>query len=312
MILSSLISSCSSDSLSGEPGMEGEMITLRLSIDAGDAEITRSSGNIDHINRIIGAVYDLNGNLLPELGNNDKGQIVIDVVDFPISLDLKLIKGQQYNIVLWGQNNGSDAFNTSDLKAVTIDYSKIPTIGNDVEAFYKSEMFTAVTNGVRKITLSRVFARLNIMMEQPDFELVEEEIGQVEATRLSASSFYDTFNAINNEVSGEPRNVVFDISPIMENEKELQNGADFKNVKLLVSAFIFAPYNSEKFDNLNLRFFSDGNDNQETLLFEMPLNDIPLQRNWNTNIFLSAETVLQKDLEYKTNINNLTKTYNTL
>ena len=300
MIFSSILSSCSSDSLSEEPVMSDETVSLTFNIEAEDLDLTRSSEDLNHINRIIGAVYDLKGNLLPEFGNNDKGQIVIDVKEFPISLELTLIKGQQYNIVFWGQNSECGTFDTSDLKAVKVDYSKLPTIGNECEAFSKSEVFTVVADGIRKITLTRVFARLNIMMTPSDFKSVENEKGSVSATRLNASSLYNTFNAVINEVTEQEENAVFNVSQIVEIESESGIGTDFDNVKLLVSAFMFAPNNSDKFDNLNLEFFPGENDATNALI-DLKLNDIPLQRNWNTNIFLSAETVLQKESENNNN-----------
>lgn len=300
MIFSSLLSSCSSDSLSEEPVMSDETVSLTFNIEAEDFDLNRASRPLNHINKIIGAVYDLKGNLLPELGNNDNGQIVINVEEFPISLDIKLIKGQQYNIVFWSQNSECDAFDTSDLKAVKMDYSKLPTIGNEYEAFSKSEVFTVVADGIREITLTRVFARLNIMMETSDFESIVNKKGTVSTTRLNASSLYNTFNAVTNEVIEVKENAVYNVSVIGEAESGTEIGTDCDNVILLVSAFMFAPGNSEKFDNLNLEFFS-GEKNTAEALMDLQLNDIPLQRNWNTNIFLSAETVLQKESENKNN-----------
>ena len=300
MIFSLLLSACSSDSLLEESGMSDETVSLTFHIEAEDLDLTRNSGDLSHINKIIGAVYDVRGNLLPEFGNNDKdnGQIVIDEVEFPLSLDIKLIKGQQYNIVFWGQNSDCDAFDTSNLKAVKVEYSKLPTIGNECEAFSKSEVFTVVASGTRKIVLTRVFARLNIIMESSDYESVVKEKGTVSATRLSATFLYNTFNAVTNEVAGQEGKAVFNISPIGETELAPEIDTNFDDIKLLASAFMFAPSNSKKYDNLNLEFFADEK-NTANALIVLQLNDIPLQRNWNTNIFLSAETVLQKESEIK-------------
>ena len=191
-------SSCSDD-LDVKPGGQGELVEVTFTITADMATSTRTradqDGGLVHYpqageypqisdgskaKRLIWAVYDNEGNLLPELGINYSsnspakdedvagyGQVVEDVTSFPHTIKLTLVRGQEYSFAFWAQDEKCTAFDTKDLRAVTVDYKGTDNnIANDElrDAFCKVETFTVTSaaSQTRTIILKRPFAQINV------------------------------------------------------------------------------------------------------------------------------------------------------
>lgn len=94
------------------------------------------------------------------------GQNVIKATydQYPLQIKLALDPEEKYRILLWAQNSSVTAFNTTSLRTVQVDYSKVPA--NNYEAF---DSFSAVSNaingsfeGTKHIVLTRPFAQINL------------------------------------------------------------------------------------------------------------------------------------------------------
>lgn len=263
-----------------------ETVAVSLAVECGNAETRAGDATPAHIDRIVCAVYDISGNLLPELGG-ENGQTVFEVTSPVTDIPLVLVKGQQYKIVLWAQSSSCEAFDTSDLSRVTVDYSKIATVGIEAEAFSKAEVFTAVTDCSRAITLRRVFARVCILADEADFASVGSSLSrQLTQAQLQVDALPSAFNAVDDTPieQSEATDVHFSPAEITSTEGTVT----------LASAFMLAPWLSTTLPPLHLQL-SDVEGNNPT---PVQLNGIVAQRNWSTNITLSAQTLLDA-LTYK-------------
>lgn len=165
------LDSCSSGCEPDAPEV-ADNVTVTLNVGL-DRDASRSdSPDVDRL--LVCAVYDSSGNHLPELGTDNSGQIVIDLAASPAQLSLKLVKGQVYNILLWAMNSEyADAYDTADLRSVQMKPSKLPVTGGNADAFFKTETFTAVADGIRAIKLRRAVATVNLLTTASELEYVK-------------------------------------------------------------------------------------------------------------------------------------------
>lgn len=285
LFLGSLAVSCGEDSpkIQGEP--ESSIVSFLISNETTASRDGSSALESQPLNigKLVCAVYDSRGNLLPELGDGPDGLIVINPESFPTSLELTLVKDQTYRIVLWAQSDLCDSFIHQNLADISADYSKIATIDPHAEVFSKSEIFTVVGNETRTITLRRNVANLNIRMTKDDFSRIAEEFGMnLVESRISIPYLRCHFDAVadnafySDEEDPSEINTLL-ASSILEEEDHM----------VLASTFVFASFETEMIDGVNLELF--GNDGRN---LKIPLEKMPLQRNWATNITLTAETVI--------------------
>lgn len=296
LLTAAMVVSCES---SGEPELENadETVTVSLSVDADDivgpsGRVGARSDNVPgNIDRLVFAVYDVRDNLLPDMGY-ENGQIVMDVDRFPVNIELTLVKKQQYKIAVWAQSSKCEAYETSDLSAVTVDYSQIPTDSDVADAFCKSEVFTAVADGIRRIVLRRPLARVEFLMYPDGLESVESSFTPIEQVQFSGSWMPNTINVLS---SGIVENMgvapaVFPISPVAMHRSFVQLGGGHETPDegyvVLASAFVAAPSEMMFLNDLAFEmFFQNGNS------CRIPVDKMPVQRNYSTNILISAQSV---------------------
>lgn len=264
-----------------------EMVTVCLNVVPEDADASRADSDASdtspHVDRIICAAYDVLGNLLPELGDgaNEHGQIVQAFDGKSTEIKLTLVKGQQYKFVLWAQSSECKAFDTQDLQEVKVDYSQIPTIDDEAEAFSKTEVFTAVANGNRRIVLRRALAKVNVLVEKEALGKISNTFGEITTSQVTVSGLPAVFSVVNDDVkptTGAPE------SEAEFGKSDISIPGEDDNI-VLVSTFLLAPNMGTKLPfRLRLGY---GEDEEKTIT----LNEVIVQRNWLTNVVLSADAV---------------------
>lgn len=270
---------------------DAERVIVSLSLTASNDNQLRADVAQPNIDRVICAIYDVDGNLLPEFGEelgNEHGQIVLENATFPLELDLVLIKNQEYRIALWAQSSECEAYNTDDLKRVEVDYAKMPTSGENAEAYSKSEVFTAVANGVRPIRLRRALARVNVLMTPDDFSQLKRESGDISTVAFRASFPWASFNVVDDvALESSDAEHSFALSAITAERSFANLGEDYPTPDdgyiILAAPCIFAPSLAAELPRVTLALSADGGS-----MVEKTMEAIPLQRNWATNVLLSA------------------------
>lgn len=279
---------CSSDSEPMAPDSPAEeKVNVSFSISAANEAVGRADTGMPDIDRLVCAVYDIRGNLLPEFGTNPEGQIVLDVESFPIDLNLTLVKNQQYNVVAWAQNSECEAYDTSDLSDITVDYSKISLSDLKAEAFSCSEVFTAVTNGSRRIVLNRPLGHMELLIHPDSYAAAVESYGPVESVSLSGTWPEGSINAVADEpMFGNRKESAFEPSELSSRRSFASLGDGYETPAegfvVLASAFFVAPREAYIADDMELNVqFS----NQK--ICKIAIKNTPLQRNWNTNVLIT-------------------------
>ena len=388
------MSSCTDKSLYGNSS--GDLVEVTFTITSEGVLATRANddgGNVHYpeegeypqisdgskAKRLIWAVYDKEGNLLPELGkgyvsespaeNDDDddvagyGQVAEDVKEFPHTITIRLVRGQEYSFAFWAQNKDCKAFNTQDLRAVSVDYkSDGNNLANDElrDAFCKVETFTvtsAAPSMERTIILKRPFAQVNVGIPRSEYEALRQSGVRIKKSKIHMENVATEFDVVSNSTHGDDQAkrqaIDYDYNYIpayynwevendddiptdaaieeqKENETEGHGKTQYLKIDLNHDGNI-APYgekngkgNDARDETYNYMLMAyilpadrnDGTSTYSTTLdrvefslqpedegqaeLTFSLENVPVQRNWRTNIFgsmFTSDVVLKIDLD---------------
>ena len=324
-----------------------ETVQLRITVDREAATATRAAGDNTisdgrKVDMLVCAVYDSSGKLLRQYGDayvdednedsnrgesNGKGQIVFRDIEWPVVLDLTLVRSQTYKLVFWAQNSACKAYDTDDLKAVKIDYSAPNNRNNDEsrDAFCKTEEFTAVGHTSserfnRNITLRRPFAQINVGSSLEDFAAAREQGYEIVESQITILDAATQLNVVDNTVDvfddegnystpAEP--VTFAFAPLAAFSGADPGQEEFLYVdveqdkqltahKYLSMCYVLAADKREgtstyaTYAKLAISF-KYANGETHTLSYEdesLGLQQVPMQRNWCTNIVFGLNQLL--------------------
>lgn len=225
------LSSCSEDKLDIQPGKDGDTVQVTFTISGEDAVASRAGGLVHYptdgtewpqisdgskAKRLIWAVYDKNGDILPEFadysGNKTElagpGQIVEEIEQFPHTITLSLVRGMTYSFAFWAQDPECDAFNTTNLRNVQIDYKSAGNnLSNDEfrDAFCKVETFTvsSAPSASRDIILRRPFAQLNLGIPKAEYEALQRSGVRILKSKVYLENVATEFDVVANSTHGE-------------------------------------------------------------------------------------------------------------
>ncbi|MBP3332308.1 MAG: hypothetical protein J6K90_07060 [Tidjanibacter sp.] len=226
------------------------------------------------------AVYDKDGNILPDLTKTDA------TINGSAIVPLKLTTGNTYSVLFWA--DADDAPYTVDLtnKTLSVDYSDVDSNDEALDAFYKYETFTVKGNMSVDIKLKRPFAQLNIGTN--DYE--ESAAAGYEPTESSVTvkNIYNAMNLETGDVTGNAAAVSFKSAAIPTSEDFPVADYDYMVMNyLLVSA---------DEETIEVEFtYTDG-----TTANTRTVGMVPVQRNHRTNLFgqlLTSDVDINVEIE---------------
>ena len=280
-----VFAACQSDELAngGRNGEVAASFSVQLPGNGNDA-VTRAAtaGDGTSVNRCIMEIY-----LNDELYSRQIGAIQPD--GLTAGFDVRLVTSQTYKFVFWADHVESvegDAiktdlhYNTADLRNISMQGDYNGSGKDDTRDAFFASLEKLVTNAFSEsVELTRPFGQLNIKTEDlasiPDNQ--KEEFVPVTAG-LSFKNLYTGFNAATGDLLGEPTAVAY---------KAASAVAD-ANGNLTVD-YLFAPNTAggQHLVNMTLAVYNAAGGQITT----KALNNIPVQRNYKTNVTGNLLTV---------------------
>ncbi len=251
--------SCSSDM---EPAMGGE-VPVSFAINLGDNIDSRTISDGLKANTLKFAVFE-NGTEITALAKE------VPVANKQATVTTKLVKGHTYKFVFWAQNSACTAYNTSDMKAITVNYT---ANCNDEtrDAFYKMDSFTVTEAFEKTEVLTRPFAQINF--------LADDAAGVVGVdaykSKVTVTGVPTTLNTLDGTVGTETTDVTFALATIPN-----ETLAGYKDYKYVAMNYILAGTDKEV-KNAVVLTVNDGTQDVNTVT----VANCPVQRNYRTNIF---------------------------
>ena len=279
---------CQSDELAngGRNGEVAVSFSVQLPGNGNDA-VTRAAtaGDGTSVNRCIMEIY-----LNDELYSRQIGTIQPD--GLTAGFDVRLVTSQTYKFVFWadhvesveGEAIKTDLhYNTADLRNISMQGDYNGSSKDDTRDAFFASLEKLVTNAFSEsVELTRPFGQLNIKTE----DLASIPNNQKEAfvpvtAGLSFKNLYTGFNAATGNLLGEPTAVAY---------KAASDVVD-ANGNLTVD-YLFAPNTAggQHLANMTLAVYNAAGEQITT----KDLNNIPVQRNYKTNVTGNLLTVDSK------------------
>lgn len=266
---------CQSDELvNGGNGGE-TAVSFSVQLPDANAPSTRAAGDDTQVNRCIMEIY---------LGDKLYGERqVVPVDNKTATFNVRLVTSQIYDFVFWADVCGEGGITADKHYQTTNGLQNISLLGTYAGNDESRDAFTGVllnkqvTGAFNEaVTLTRPFGQLNIKTT----DLGSIPTGVTELTPATASlafkGVYTGFNAHTSAVTG-------DLAALSYNE----NAAVVDDKGALTMDYLFAPEREQLLTSMVLTMYN-ANGNKIT---DKKLNDIPVQRNYRTNVTGSMLTV---------------------
>ncbi len=258
-----LTASCSKQE---SPVLGEDQVIISLGLEGVSATRAISDGSL--VDKLVYEVYDKKGALL---GTMDK----TETVRFPYSLSLPLAKGQDYTILFWAQNSSCQAYNTDNLKNVTVNYTDATNNDETRDAFYAA-VNVHVTGGPQKVdvVLNRPFAQVNVAVPQAEWQrAIDAGVNVSQSSVVFTQEVAKKIDLLTGNVS-EYASVEYTPEAI-PTEKLTVNNEDYVYLSM---SYILVGKEKSMVNNATFTF----NSNVNAVTLSVP--NLPVQRNYRTNV----------------------------
>ena len=301
---------------------EGDVVTATFTIEAPVVLGTKAVTSTEQVNvgdgraadNLVFAVFDETGAELEDLRQGDWENKIGDdntVIKFDNSekptttITVKLVRGKEYSFVCWAQNEAATCYDFKDMKNIGVSYTEYNAANNDLrDAFYAY----AETDGKVKenfsqsITLKRPFAQVNV--GTTDFVEAQKaglEIDNLYST-MTVKNVATSLETFTGKTSGEEA-VTFTYAHAVAPDYDL-----VINKNKVVNNPTVEVADKYGWLAMNYLLVADGTDNglasdlvevsfevregENTVLASYDVPNVPVQRNYRTNIvggLLTAE-----------------------
>lgn len=263
---------------------DGETVEMTFNVDVPEATITtKGLSDAAQVDELVFDAFRTQNDTEPIEGLRQ----VVAVENGRATIQVKLIKGQNYRFVFWAQKANNGYYNTDNLSNITVDYSKALANDSSLDAFFAKEDVTNVQNPISKtIILKRPFAQVNYV--------TKEELSEglyIKESQIMVKNALTSFNPLRNKLSGE-QDVTFQFNAV-PTEKLLINGTEYN---CLATAFILAKNdNSKDIVDVEAKFKAN-----KGYSVTVSTPGLPCQRNYRTNVignFMSVDGTYNVEID---------------
>lgn len=263
---------------------DGETVEMTFNVDVPESTITtKGLSDAAQVDELVFDAFRTQNDTEPIEGLRQ----VVAVENSRATIQVKLIKGQNYRFVFWAQKANNGYYNTDNLSNITVDYSKALANDSSLDAFFAKEDVTNVQNPISKtIILKRPFAQVNYV--------TKEELSEglyIKESQITVKNALTSFNPLRNKLSGE-QDVTFQFNAV-PTEKLLINGTEYN---CLATAFILAKSdNSNDIVDVEAKFKAN-----KGYSVTVSTPGLPCQRNYRTNVignFMSVDGTYNVEID---------------
>ena len=263
---------------------DGETVEMTFNVDVPETTITtKGLSDAAQVDELVFDAFRTQNDTEPIEGLRQ----VVAVENSRATIQVKLIKGQNYRFVFWAQKANNGYYNTDNLSNITVDYSKALANDSSLDAFFAKEDVTNVQNPISKtIILKRPFAQVNYV--------TKEELSEglyIKESQIMVKNALTSFNPLRNKLSGE-QDVTFQFNAV-PTEKLLINGTEYN---CLATAFILAKSdNSKDIVDVEAKFKAN-----KGYSVTVSTPGLPCQRNYRTNVignFMSVDGTYNVEID---------------
>ena len=304
-VLMMLAAACSNEAV--EPT---DQATVQFTVNL-DGIQSRGISDGTTVDQLIFAVYDQDGNELPQLRQNN-----IEVSERNAQVTTKVALGQKYTFVFWAQKRDNTHYNTTNLEDVVISYEGY---ANDEtrDAFTNVLTIDKVTGPINEtVTLRRPFAQVDYVCDLTEWTHLQNSNYRLTGSDLTVSAGLGTdtgafthLNLLTGEAS-QPTTVPikfamsdywrthhvstyefcgFVSSKVDGQYKDLFTDGEGDKFWLSMN-YILASTEQTTLDHTQMNIYIWGGGQSDPSPIEIPIDKLPIQRNHRTVVSVSNLT----------------------
>ncbi|MGM9812539.1 MAG: DUF6562 domain-containing protein, partial [Muribaculaceae bacterium] len=278
--------SCSDEELNGSIG-DTAKVSFNLKADA--ALRTRAISDGTGADVLIYRVFDKDGKIIS--GQAKVTETGIADLKTGHSITLNLAKGQSYKVAFWAQDDDCEAYTVGEDMSVTISYDGYNS-DETRDAFFKTEEIYVAGDMSKEVILKRPFAQVNVGCTADDWTAAVNSGITVASSQVTFVDAANKLNVLDGTVSGA-ETVVYTAAaiPAERLKVDTNNDGTKEEFHYLSMSYILPNDGTTGYAKTvaSASFVFNTNGNQIEL--SEGLQNIPLQRNYRTNIvgtFLSS------------------------
>lgn len=257
-------------------GEDGEAEKVSFTISAGQIQ-GRSAGDGNTVDQVHYEVWDKSsGNLLISSVQGRNGGAPVPVVDGRAGVSVKLVKGVEYDITFWAHNEQGTAYHIADgLENIRIK-TDIKANKEAYDAFYHTLEGYKVDGGTTEVILKRPFAQVNVGTTLEDWQKALNLDVEIVRSTVSVTGIPNLFNAHTGKAEREQgvASLTYDLNSVLKETFDVDGTA----YQYLAMNYVLA--STEKtLHELSIVLYDD-----ERQINELKVFNMPVQRNWRTNI----------------------------
>lgn len=290
MAITIIVTACSNEE---EPVyVQDDSVSVGVSILVENKLTSRAISDATGVDKLVYAVYDADGNAVV----NKTELSELSGVKDGYELSFPLLFNKTYTAVFWAQNSECEAYTISEDMKVTIDYDGL---NNDEtrDAFFATETFTVNSLSFEKeVVLKRPFAQVNVGSYKYEVEMAERLGFDVSKSSATIKGVANVLDLKTGDIEGS-EDVEYGTTTLPTantNPKEylmvdIDNDGKKDEFEYLSMSYVLAGQRSTH--EMSFTFYDD-EDNEIT--FDTGLAEVPIERNWRTNIvgqILSEEPI---------------------
>ncbi len=284
-----LTTACSEDEMFSGGNGNGATISFNLGV---ESEVnTRAISDGTSADKLVYAVYNEDGEALAIFdGNAQKTETGLSDLTTGHKVNITLAKGQTYTVAFWAQDADCAAYDTDDLKNVTVSYTNAANNDETRDAFFAAETFTVTGNAAYSIELKRPFAQLNVGVTAADYEAAKATGLEITQSTVTIENAATSINLLDGSVAGSEA-ITFEYAAIPDATKEellvnIDGDNDLENFEYISTCYFLTDETTtgaEKTTAKAVFKFANAAES-ETIELSEGLQNIPVQRNYRTNI----------------------------
>ena len=285
------MTSCSNDDVMNNAPDNGSTVTFTATLPS-DLQ-SRAFGDGTQTKDLHYAIYEAGTKNLvfaSEGGVPQATLVKIDEKNFSLSADL--VKGKAYDFLFWADATGNDFYTFDPAEqTVSINYDRLVANDDTRDAFFQTVKGINVTGSASyNVELRRPFAQLNILTDDiAKVTVTGTTLGDITVT---VSDAYSTLDLFSGEATGLKGAAVSFTAPRADGETVSVSGKayDVLSMNYILTGSVIDGNNVQTAQKELFDVTVDISDNAGTKLQTINVSNVPVQRNYRTNIYGSLLT----------------------
>lgn len=257
-------------------GEDGEAEKVSFTISAGQIQ-GRSAGDGNTVNEVHYEVWHKDELILSSITGKN-GAAPVSVSSGMANVNMRLVKGVSYDIAFWAHHADGTAYDVSEglTNIHLINKEDVHANRESYDAFFNTLAGYKVTPGVKRVELKRPFGQVNVATTPEDWKKAEKLGVVIDQTTITVTGMANVFNARTGKVTKEGNGIslTYKLGNVLQELLEV----DGTNYRYLSMNYLLAE-DERTLHDMTLGLYAD-----ERHINTLKITNMPVQRNWRTNI----------------------------